>query len=139
MTRRELIALLGTTAAAWPLGARAQQNERMRRVGILMNASASDPEAQSHMEAFRQGIQALGWIEGRNIHLETRWGAADTVLIRQYAAELVTLSPELIVAAGGPQASAVHAVSQTIPVVFAQSMASAMSSRNPASTLGSLT
>jgi putative tryptophan/tyrosine transport system substrate-binding protein len=73
MTRRDLIALLGSTAATWPVGVRAQQKERVRRIGILMNVSASDPEAQSHMEAFRQGLQALGWIEGRNIHLETRW------------------------------------------------------------------
>ena len=123
MNRRELIALLGSTAAlSRPLSARAQQPERMRRVGVLMNAAVDDAQAQAHIRAFRQALHTLGWLEGRNIQLETRWAAADPALTRQYAGELVAFSAELILAAGLPQAVAVYAVSQTMPVVFAQSI-----------------
>jgi putative ABC transport system substrate-binding protein len=122
LKRREFITLLGGAAAAWPLAARAQQSERMRRIGVLMNAVADDAEVQSHLVAFRQEMQRLGWIEGRNVQLDTRWGGGDAALTRRYAAELVALSPDLVLAAGGPIASAVRSESGTVPVVFAQSI-----------------
>src|ERR1700736_3320133 len=103
MNRRELIALLGSTAAlSRPLSARAQQPERMRRVGVLMNAAVDDAQAQAHIRAFRQALHTLGWLEGRNIQLETRWAAADPALTRQYAGELCAFCAELILAAGLP-------------------------------------
>jgi hypothetical protein len=77
MTRRDLIALLGSTAATWPLGARAQQPERMRRIGVLMNVAANDPEAQARVAAFQQGLQQLGWTDGGNVRIEYRWGAGN--------------------------------------------------------------
>src|SRR5262245_28937447 len=88
--RRELITLLGG-AAAWPLAARAQQSERMRRIGVLMPSAADDPEFQARMTAFVQGLAQLGWLDGRNVRIDTRWGVADADRIRKYAAELVAL------------------------------------------------
>jgi putative tryptophan/tyrosine transport system substrate-binding protein len=97
MKRREFITLLGS-AAAWPLAARAQQGELMRRIGFLQGLAESDPEAQARTEAFRQGLDALGWAEGRNIRIDYRFGGGDTARIEAYAAELVNSAPELIVA-----------------------------------------
>jgi putative tryptophan/tyrosine transport system substrate-binding protein len=105
--RRELIALLGG-AAAWPLAARAQQAERMRRIGVLMNLAAEDPESQRRVTAFVQGLQELGWADGRNVRIETRWGASDPERNRRYAADLVALAPEVILAAGTPVLVALH-------------------------------
>ena len=102
MMRREFITLLGGAAAAWPLAARAQQGERMRRIGVLMTLASDDPEGQTRLVAFVQGLQQLGWTVGRNMRIDTRWAAGDAERIRKYAAELVALSPDVILAAGGP-------------------------------------
>ena len=88
MRRREFITLLGGAAAAWPLAARAQQAERMRRIGVLMNVAADDPEGQARIAAFLQGLQQLGWTDGRNVRIDYRWAAGDAGRFRRYAAEL---------------------------------------------------
>ena len=98
--RREFITLLGGAAAAWPLAARAQQAERMRRIGVLMQLAADDPEGQRRIAAFLQGLQQLGWTVGRNVRIEYRWAAGDADAIRRYAAELVALAPDVILASG---------------------------------------
>ena len=98
MRRREFITLLGGAAAAWPLAARAQQPERMRRIGVLMSLAADDPEGQARLAAFLQGLQQLGWTDGRNVRIDTRWGAGDADRTRRYAAELVALAPDVILA-----------------------------------------
>jgi putative ABC transport system substrate-binding protein len=101
VNRRELIALLGSTAAVgWPLGARAQQQERMRRVGLLMAAAAGDQEISRRLAAFQGELGRLGWVEGRNVRFEIRWTAGDPERIRGAAAELVSLAPEVILANG---------------------------------------
>ena len=117
--RRKFLALLGG-AAAWPLVARAQQGERMRRVGLLLGRSEIDPEFQIRTLAFRQELQKLGWIEGRNVRIEIRSGGADGPLAtRRNAAELVASSPDVIVAAAGsPGVIAFQQATQSIPVVF---------------------
>jgi putative ABC transport system substrate-binding protein len=120
--RREFITLLGGAAAAWPLAARAQQSERVRRIGVLMNATAEEPEAQSYVAAFQQGMQELGWSVGRNLRIDLRWGGGDADLTRRYAAELAALSPDVMLAAGGPVVSAMQRASRTVPIVFAQSI-----------------
>ena len=96
MKRREFITLLGGAAAAWPLAARAQQPERMRRIGVLMYLAADDPDSPARVAAFARGLQELGWIDGRNIQIDYRWGAGDADRIRNYAAELVALAPDVI-------------------------------------------
>jgi putative tryptophan/tyrosine transport system substrate-binding protein len=96
MGRREFVALLGG-AAAWPLAARAQQSERMRRVGVLMNLSEDDLEAQRLVTAFREGLAQLGWVDGRNLRMDYRWGSGDIGRIRAFAKELVDLSPDVII------------------------------------------
>ena len=88
MRRREFITLLGGAAAAWPLSARAQQGERMRRVGVLSGSAPDDPDAQARLAALRQGLQQLGWIEGRNLQIDARWGAGDAAETRKAATEL---------------------------------------------------
>src|SRR5215470_14586832 len=100
MKRREFITLLGGEAAAWPLTARAQQGDRMRRIGVLINRAADDPEGQARLAALKQGLVQLGWTDGRNVRIDTRWGEDDAERARKYAAELVTLSPDVIVASG---------------------------------------
>ena len=97
LKRREFITLLGGTAV-WPLAARAQQGERMRRIGILLPATDDDPEFQARVAAFVQGLQQLGWTEGRNVRIDTRWGAGDADRMRRYAAELVALASDIILA-----------------------------------------
>jgi hypothetical protein len=92
--RRQFITLLGCAAAAWPLAASAQQSERVRRIGVLMGLPATDPESSRRLMAFRQGLQELGWTEGRNVRIDARWeGDADR--LRQYAAELIALDPDV--------------------------------------------
>ena len=117
MRRREFTTLLGG-AAAWSLAARAQQGERMRHVGVLINLTADDPEASARVTAFAQGLQQLGWVDGRNLRIDTRWGAGDADSFRRYAAELVTLAPEVILASGFPSAAALQQVTSSVPVVF---------------------
>jgi putative ABC transport system substrate-binding protein len=120
MRRRAFITLLGGAAAAWPLAARAQQAERMRRIGVLMSASEHDPEYQADMAAFREGLRKLGWTDGRNIRIDTRWGAADAESMQAFAKELVALQPELIVSQSTPTTAALLQETRTIPIVFAQ-------------------
>jgi putative ABC transport system substrate-binding protein len=120
MNRREFITLLGGAAAAWPLAARAQQGERVRRIGVLMNLAADDPESQRRMTAFVQGLQQLGWTDGRNARIETRWGAGDADRYRRYAAELVALAPDVILAATAAVTGAVRRATRAVPIVFVQ-------------------
>jgi len=122
MNRREIIALLSGAAAAWPMAARAQSVERVRRVGVLMNAVDSDTEARMHLAAFRESLRSLGWAEDRNVQLDIRWGGGDAARRRRYAAELVARAPDLILAAGVPETADVHAESRSMPVVFAQAV-----------------
>ncbi len=116
--RREFITLLGGAAAAWPLAARAQQGERMRRIGVLLAAAADDPEYQARAGAFLQGLQQLGWTIGRNVRVDTRWAAGNADNIHKYTAELVALAPDAILAAGGSVVGALLQATRTIPIVF---------------------
>src|SRR4051812_12067878 len=100
MKRREFITLLGGAAAAWPLAARGQETARMRRIGFLTSQAADDPVSQAYMAALLQGLQESGWTVGRNVRIDSRWGAVDPELKRKYAAELVALAPDVIVATG---------------------------------------
>jgi ABC-type uncharacterized transport system substrate-binding protein len=119
MKRREFITLLSGTVIAWPLAAQAQQPERVHRIGVLMNLAAEDPESQRRVTAFVQGLQELGWADGRNVRIETRWGASDAERNRRYAAELVALAPDVILAAGTPVLVALQRETRSIPIVFA--------------------
>ena len=119
MRRREFITLLGGAAAAWPLAARAQQAERVRRIGVLMNLSADDPEGQARLAAFLQGLQQAGWSVGGNIRIDYRWGAGDAELFRKYAAELVALAPDVFLASGNPSVTALQQATRSVPIVFA--------------------
>jgi putative tryptophan/tyrosine transport system substrate-binding protein len=118
MQRREFITLLGGAVAAWPLAARAQQGERMRRIGVLMGIGESDPEAKPRVEALQNGLQELGWTEGRNIHLEYRWTAGDLDLTRLFAKEIVELKPDVIVVHSTPAVSALRQLKSATPTVF---------------------
>src|SRR5262249_19551357 len=118
MKRRGFITLLGGAAAAWSLAARAQQAERMRRVGVLMGV-ADDAEGQARIKGLQQGLHELGWIEGRNVRIDYRWTGGDATRIRAYAAELVKLSPDVIVAHTPPVIAAMRQASSSIPIVFA--------------------
>src|SRR6266436_5900393 len=100
MRRREFITLLGG-AAAWPLAARAQQHEKVRRIGVLMSGSADDPDALAQISAFAQGLQERGWSVGGNVRIDYRWGASDLDSFRKYAEELVALAPDVDVATAG--------------------------------------
>jgi len=116
--RREFIALLGG-AAAWPLAARTQPGERMRRIGVLMFQAADDPEAHARNAAFLQGLQEAGWAVGRNMRIDSRWGAGDNDRTRRYAAELVALAPDVILASGSATLGSLQQVTRTVPIVFA--------------------
>src|SRR5262245_18845806 len=118
MRRREFIALIGGGVAAWPLAARAQQRERMRRVGVLFTLAVDDPEALARVTAFAQGLQQLGWTVGRNVRIDYRWGAGDLDRVRSYAAELVALSPDVVLASAGSTVGAFQQASRTVPIVF---------------------
>jgi putative ABC transport system substrate-binding protein len=118
LRRREFITLLGG-AAAWPLAARAQPAERMRRIGVLMNLFADDPEGQARVTAFLEGMAQLGWIDGRNMRIDTRWAADDADLYRRYAMELVALAPDVILTSGSPAVAALQQATRSVPIVFA--------------------
>jgi putative ABC transport system substrate-binding protein len=118
MKRREFITLLGGAVAAWPLAARAQQGERVRRIGLLM-ATADDPEGQARVTALKQGLQELGWTDGRNIQIETRFGGAEAGRIRAHAAELVALAPDIIVGHSTAVIRALRQATSSIPIVVA--------------------
>jgi len=116
--RREFVALLASTAA-WPLAARAQRAERMRRIGVLMGLVANDPEAQSRVAAFENGLRELGWVKGRNLSIEYRW-AGDGNGLRDHAAELLAMEPDLILANTTPVTAALQKQSRGVPIVFTQ-------------------
>jgi putative tryptophan/tyrosine transport system substrate-binding protein len=118
--RRAFMTLLGGAAAAWPLAARAQQPDLMRRIGVLMTLDDKDPEGQLRVEAFRQELQKLGWIEGRNILSEYRWAAGDAHRVRAYAQELVGMAPAVMLAGNNMALRALQEVPHTGPIVFAQ-------------------
>jgi len=116
-TRRALVSLLGGVAA-WPLAARAQQGGRMRRVGVLMNFAADDTDAQTRIGAFLQALQQLGWTIGRNVRIETRWSGGKSDDVRRYAAELVALAPDVILAHGTSTVRPLLQATRTVPIVF---------------------
>jgi ABC-type uncharacterized transport system substrate-binding protein len=117
MRRRDFITLLGG-AAAWPVAARAQQRERVRRIGVLMNQSADDPLSPASVAAFSQGLEKSGWSVGRNIQIEYRWNAGDPSRARRNASELIALAPEVILANASPATAALQEATSDIPVVF---------------------
>src|SRR6185436_3263827 len=116
MRRREFITLLGG-AAAWPLTARAQQPERMRRIGVLMNVATDIQDFNERLAAFQQALQELGWTVVRNVRIDTRWAADDAERLRRHAAELVALAPDAVLAQGSLSVAALHWVSRTLPIV----------------------
>jgi putative ABC transport system substrate-binding protein len=119
MSRRNFI-VLAAGAALWPLAARAQQPERMRHIGVLMNLAADDAEGQARLIAFGQELAQLGWTDGRNVRIDIRWGAGDTDRFRRYAVELVALAPDVILAASGVTVPPLLQATRTLPIVFAQ-------------------
>jgi putative tryptophan/tyrosine transport system substrate-binding protein len=119
MRRREFVSLLGG-AVAWPLAARAQQPEPVRRIGVLMAQAADDPDGRARLAAFLQSLHELGWIEGRNVRLDYRWGGGDVDRIRRDAAELVALAPDVILAGGGQVMGPLREATRTVPIVFTQ-------------------
>jgi putative tryptophan/tyrosine transport system substrate-binding protein len=118
MKRRELITLLGGAAVGWPLAARAQQTERVRRVGVLMLYPESDPQGQLRATAFRQVLEKLGWTVGRDVQIDFRWGLGDTDWIRSAAAQLLQLAPDVILANGDAATRVVQQSTRTVPIIF---------------------
>ncbi len=121
MRRREFIAALGGAAASsvsWPIAARAQLGERVRRIGVLMAYGESDREGRTWVAAFREGLQRLGWTEGHNIRIDTRWGAADVVSMQRFAKELIALQPDLILAQNTPTTASLLQQTRTVPIIF---------------------
>ena len=118
MRRREFIRWLGGGTAAWPLAARAQQRERLRRVGVLIHLAADDPEGQSRLAAFLQGLQEVGWAVGRNVAVDVRWAAGNRELMGRFANELVALQPDVLFVTSTPGTAAMLQATRTIPVVF---------------------
>ena len=118
MKRRTFITLLGGAVAAWPLAARAQQRGGMRRVGVLMHLAADDPEGQSRLAAFLQGLQEAGWAVGRNVNIDVRWAAGEADRFRKYAMELVALAPDVILTSAPPSIRAMQQATRTVPIVF---------------------
>ena len=119
MRRREFITLLGGVTAGCPLIVRAQQIDRVSRIGVLMGYAESDREGQANFAAFREGLQKLGWTEGRDIRIDTRWAAADADLMQRFAKELVALQPDLILTQNTPTTAAILQQTRTIPIIFA--------------------
>ncbi len=119
MRRRDFFTLLGGAVAAWPCAVHAQQPERIRRIGLLMVHTESDPEFQNYLDAFREGLRKLGWIEGRNIRIDTRWGALDDAELRQRSAkDLLALQPDLILTQNTPPTASMLQQTHTIPIIF---------------------
>src|SRR5262245_42479089 len=119
LRRRQFLTLLSGAAAAWPLGARAQQADRMRRIGVLMALAADDPDAQMRIRAFLQALPQLGWTVGRNVQIDTRWATTDTDSLRRHAAELAALAPDVLVAGSGTATIApLLQATRTVPIVF---------------------
>src|SRR5262245_43405842 len=117
MRRRQFLSLLGGAAASYPLAARAQQSG-MRRVGVLMSTTADDAEGQDRVGAFLQGLRQAGWAVPGNVYIDTRWGAGDAERIHKYAAELLALAPDVILASGGAVAGPLLKLTRTVPIVF---------------------
>jgi putative ABC transport system substrate-binding protein len=117
MKRREFIMLVGG-ATAWPLAARAQHGDRVRRIGVLMQTVADDPEARVNLAAFLQGLEESGWTLGRNVRIDYRWAGVDAERVRSYATELVALTPDIVLAVGGTSAEALQQATRTVPIVF---------------------
>jgi putative ABC transport system substrate-binding protein len=120
MKRREFITLLGSAAAAWPLAARAQQGERMRRIGVLMTLNEGDPEVRAWAAAFQEGLQKLGWAQDRNVRIDYRWGEGDPHRLQSHAAELVRTTPDVLLAAGTPALVPLQRETHSLPIVFVQ-------------------
>src|SRR5262249_37034603 len=118
MKRRTFITLLRRAAAAWPLAALGQQGERLRRIGVLMNQAADDPEGQARLIAFVQALQQFGWTDGRNVRIDTRWAAGDADRIRQYAAEFAAPAPDVILATGSFGVGPLLQATRAVPIVF---------------------
>jgi ABC-type uncharacterized transport system substrate-binding protein len=119
MKRREFITLLCGAATAWPLAARAQQPGQLRRIGVLMNRASNDPEGQARMAAFQEALRKLGWTDGANVRIDIRYGEDNIDIERKYAAELVALAPDIILAGGSVSMTALQPLSRTVPIVFA--------------------
>jgi putative ABC transport system substrate-binding protein len=118
MKRREFITLLGGAVAVWPIAARAQQADRIRRIGVLMPATADDAVFQARVAAFHRGLALSGWTIGRNVRIDTRWATADADSIRRHAAELVALAPDVILAFGAATVGPLLQATRTVPIVF---------------------
>ncbi len=118
MRRRQVIALMAGAAAFWPQVASAQNFSAVRRIGVLLSLGESDPEGTAQLSGFKQGLAELGWVDGRNLRMEVRWGRGDVYRIRAFAKELVALKPDLIVAHGNPVTAALQRETRTIPIVF---------------------
>ena len=119
MRRREFITLVGGVAAAWPLAAHAQQGERMRRIGVLMNLASDDAEGQARIATVLHRLQQLGWTEGGNMRIDYRWAAGNVGLFQRYAEELLALTPDVILALAAPSVQALQRATRTVPIVFA--------------------
>jgi putative ABC transport system substrate-binding protein len=118
MRRRAFIKVVAGSAITWPLAARGQQTEQVRRIAVLMNRAADDPDGQARLAAFKQALQQLGWTDGGNMRIDTRWGEDDVDRERKYAAELVALAPDVILASGTLSAAPLKRLSRTLPIVF---------------------
>jgi putative tryptophan/tyrosine transport system substrate-binding protein len=118
MRRREFITLLGGAAAAWPVAVWAQQGERVRRIGVLMNLAADDAEGQARIAEFLRGLQQLGWTDGSNVRIDYRWAAGDAGRFQRYAEELLALAPEVVLASATPSLQALQRATRTVPIVF---------------------
>ena len=120
MRRRDFIGLVGGAAVAWPLVARAQQPERLRRIGVLVASPADDAESQARVAAFKEGLAQLGWTEGRNVRIDTRWATTNADDLRKHAAELAASTPDVLVGASGTTTvAALLQATRTVPIVFA--------------------
>jgi len=119
MRRREFITLIVGASAVWPLAARAQQTEQKRRIGVLSSLAETDLEAQAWDTAFRKQLIELGWIEGRNIHLDYRWAAGKLERLQEFAKELIRLNPDVLVSISTPATAALQAETNVVPIVFA--------------------
>jgi putative ABC transport system substrate-binding protein len=116
MRRRAFIERIAALGVAWPLAARAQQGESLRRIGVLMNRAASDPQGQGRIAAFKQRMQLLGWSEGRNVQIDVRWGEDDVDLEQKNAAQLIALAPDIIFASGTLSVAALRHLNRTVPI-----------------------
>jgi putative tryptophan/tyrosine transport system substrate-binding protein len=118
MLRREFLGVMSGAAVTWPLAARAQQNERVRRIGVLMGQAADDQQGQARSTAFVQTLQSLGWVDGRNAQIDVRWGAGNSEEIRRHASELVALRPDVIIASGSATVGPLLQATSAVPIVF---------------------